>query len=66
MVYTPEDGHPSQKTHRHRVGKYLDTRRLVATAADYVTTDHFQRSQSQDGGPHELLLACCCLQSEAA
>jgi len=47
---------------------YLDTRRPIATAADIVATDHFQKSQSQDGGLSELLLACSCVtnHSEAA
>ena len=44
------------------------TRRPIATAADRVDTDHFQKSQSQDGGLPELLLAYSCLtnHSEAA
>jgi len=29
----------------------------MATAADSVATDHFQKSKSQDGGLPELLLA---------
>ena len=29
--------------HRHRIDKYLDTRRPVATAADHVPSDHFQK-----------------------
>ena len=42
---------------RHGVDKYLDRRRPVATAADRVAIDHFQKSQSQDGGLSKLLLA---------
>jgi len=53
---------------RHRIDKYLDTQWPIATAADRVTTDHFQNSQSQDGGLPELLLTDSCLttHSEAA
>jgi len=51
--------------HRHRIDKYLDARRPVAAAADCVTAGHFQKSQSQDGGLPELLLACFCLTSHS-
>jgi len=40
--------------HRHRIDKYLDARRQVATSADCVTAGHFQKSQSQDGGLPEF------------
>jgi len=36
--------------HRHRT----DTQRPIATAADHVTIDHFQKLHSQDGGLPEL------------
>ena len=44
------------------------TRRPITTAADRVDTDHFHKSQWQDGGLPELLLAYSCLtnHSEAA
>jgi len=56
------------RPHRHRIDKYLDRRRPVATAAGHVSADHFQKSKSQDGGLPELLLAYSCLtnHSEAA
>jgi len=50
-----------QCTQRERIDKYLDTRRPIATAADRVATDHFQKLQSQDGGLPKLLLAYSCL-----
>ena len=48
--------------------KYLDTWCPIATAADRVATDHFQKWQSQDGRLPKLLLADSCLtnNSEAA
>ena len=33
----------TRRDHRHRTDKYLDIRRPIATAADRVVTDHFQR-----------------------
>ena len=42
------------------IDKYLDTRRPIATAADRVAIEHFEKSQSQDGGLPELLLAYSC------
>ena len=41
---------------------------IIAPAADQVATDHFQKSQTQDSGLPELLLANSCLtnHSEAA
>ena len=46
--------------HRRRTDKYLDTRHPITTAADCVATDRFQKSQPQDGGLPELLLAYYC------
>ena len=43
--------------HRHRIDNYLVTQHPVTTAEDRVSTDHFQKLQSQDGGLPELLLA---------
>jgi len=42
-------------TRRQRIDKYLDTRRLIATAADHVATDRSGKSQSQDVGLPESL-----------
>jgi len=43
--------------HSHRIDRYLDTRHPIATAANCVATDHFQKSQSQDGILLKLLLS---------
>ena len=56
----PNQQRQSTEDNRQRIDKYLDTRRPIATAADRVTTDHFQESQSQAGILPKLLLAYSC------
>ena len=53
--------HWRQYDHSQRIDKYLDSWRQITNAADCVAIDHFQKSQSQDGGLPKLLLAYSCL-----
>jgi len=53
-------------TRRQRIDKYLDTRRLIATAADHVATDRSGKSQAQDVGLPESLIAFAVIGSAEA
>ena len=53
----PNKQHQSTEGSRYRIDKYLDTQRPIATTADHVATDHFQKSQSQDGQTARVIIS---------
>jgi len=53
----PNQQHQRTEGSRYRIDKYLDTQRPIATAADHVATDHFQKSQSQDGQTARVIIS---------